>query len=213
MYTLQFNILSYWRVGTGQGIGTLLDEKCHRDLNQLPCIPGRSVKGLLRDAIWRLEKWGHVPTGKTDSLFGTRTKAREEIINEQENNEPGRNITIPGRLRVSNAQFDDELRNYFIWLRTNQHKDFINFTKHLFRNIHATAMKDGVADKKTLRSLEVTIPMKLYAPLSIKNIEEDDIGTIEKGLPLIRSIGAGRNRGLGRVSVTFHGPETVKEVQ
>lgn len=203
MYLLELEIHSYWRAGTGRGEGVLLDEKCHRDTQQLPCLPGRSIKGLLRDAVWRLEQWEHLPEGKTDSLFGTRTKNREEINAEEDFSELNKNVSIPGRVRVSNAQLNDDLRNYLVWLRKNQRQNFYELTDYFFKDIHATALEKGVAKKTSLRVMEVVIPMNLYARLSIQNGTEDDIEAIKQALPLIRAVGTGRNRGLGRATVTL----------
>jgi hypothetical protein len=72
--------------------------------------------------------------------------------------------------------------------------------------MHSTAIdeKTGTALDKSLRGIEVTIPLILEAPLSIQG--ESDWPWQEylnMALPLLRHVGSKRNRGMGRVIVTL----------
>jgi CRISPR/Cas system CSM-associated protein Csm3 (group 7 of RAMP superfamily) len=216
MYQIKFNLHSYWRAGTGRGGGSILDEVVHKDTYGLPCLPGRTVKGLLRDAVYRAEKWGHVAENTTINWFGsdslepneTETLLETEPLPKGETET--RLETEPGALGVSDARLDEELRNYFISLLTNERKDLIKEGKLLcqefFHQIHATSIdhKTGSAEDKSLRGMEVTIPLTLTATLYelqpaklIENWHQE----LKKCLPLIRAVGTSRSRGLGRVTV------------
>lgn len=200
MYQVKFNIHSFWRAGTGHGGGALLDELVYKEMYGLPCLPGRTVKGLLRDAAFRAEQWGHIPEGSTVCWFGSNAL------------EPGeteiRFKTEPGALGVSSAILDQELRDYFISLLKDKHRKSIgkDLCQGFFHQIHATAIEHntGSAKYQSLRGMEVTIPLELTAKLHIVSSEKlttDWDKELAKCLPLIRAIGTSRSRGLGRVTV------------
>lgn len=200
MYKIKFNIHSFWRAGTGHGGGALIDEIVYKDVYGLPCLPGRTVKGLLRDAAFRAEQWGHIPKGSTVCWFGSNAL------------EPGeteiRFHTEPGALGVSSAILDEELRDYLISLLKDKHRKATtkNLCQGFFHQIHATAIEHntGSAKDKSLRGMEVTIPLELTANLHIVSSEKlasDWHTNLAKCLPLIRAIGTSRSRGLGRVTV------------
>src|SRR5690625_450439 len=59
--TLQIQIFSYWHTGSGMGKGPELDATVIRDSTGLPYLPGRTIKGLLREALLTCEQLGHIP--------------------------------------------------------------------------------------------------------------------------------------------------------
>lgn len=199
-HQIQFKIHSYWRAGTGRGSGALLDELVHKDFYGLPCLPGRTVKGLLRDVVCRAEIWNQIPAGSTCCWFGSdaREPGEQEIRLETE----------PGALGVSDAKLDDTLRNYLISLLTDKNRSSKGkeLCQGFFHQIYATAIEHetGSAKDKSLRGMEVTIPLTLTAtlyelhPSELKNNWQADL---KKCLPLIRAVGTSRSRGLGRVTV------------
>ena len=209
MYQLKFDIKSYWRAGTGRGGGALLDEIVHKDAYGLPCLPGRTVKGLLRDAVFRAEMWGLL-TGNVKTPYFTQCWFGEKTIEQAKT----RLETEQGALGVSDAMLDKELRDYLIPLLSSQDIDNQekgqNLCQGFFHQIHATAIdeKTGSALKQSLRGMEVTIPLTLTANLQV--LEESRLivpnwcEELEKCLPLIRALGTSRSRGLGRVIVTLH---------
>lgn len=56
--------------------------------------------------------------------------------------------------------------------------------------------KDGIAEDKSLREIEVVIPISLYG--EIRDIPNDFSERLKKSLKLIKRMGLNRNRGLGR---------------
>lgn len=206
MYQIKFDIHSYWRAGTGRGGGALLDEVVHKDAYDLPCIPGRSVKGLLRNAVYCAEKWGLLNdsggdpknTALTQSWFGTKG---DHLKNS------------PGILGFSDAVLEPDLLDYLLLLReeTNGLELFQEYVRYFYHYIHATAIdaNTGSAKDKSLRAMEVTIPLTLTAQLHILQPEQLNTKTpkwceiLTRCLPLIRGLGTSRNRGLGRVTVTL----------
>jgi len=63
-YTIQF--LSYWQIGSGKGSGNLSDASILKDANGLPYLPGKTIKGLLLDAV----KDNHVDAATQRAIFG-----------------------------------------------------------------------------------------------------------------------------------------------
>ena len=203
IYQLILDIQNYWRAGTGRGGGSAYDESVYRNSYGLPVLPGRTLKGLLRDACWRAEKWGHIDTGTTSQLFGMRFNNEGEPVDQNDKGER----PYAGLIRVSSAELEKETRDYLQWLKQDTKKDFEGLTANFFRTLSSTAIKDGSAKDQSLRTSEVTIPLKLVADITIRNGEEksakDYAEQLEKCLPLVRAVGNNRTRGLGRVQITM----------
>jgi len=199
--TLQFELESYWQAGSGRGGGVLLDALAHRDAEQLPYLPGRTVKGLLRDAMYRLEEWEHAPSGLTRCLFGEIAVMEGKIRLE----------TQAGALAFSDARLPSAER---AWLggreedNTAEKKQKEALRKALFHHISSTAINEhGAAKKASLRSIEVAIPLTLEAEIVLHKPEQlpEQFAQwqvwLNDSLHLIRAIGSHRSRGLGRVKV------------
>ncbi len=183
---LTIDIRSYWHAGGGRGAGAVLDAVVHRDPDGLPVLPGRHLKGLLRDALRRAEAWGWegFETDVTRRLFGGLVET------------DGTRYSEPGTLRVSDATLPAPLVR---WLAGpgREHQPA------LFRGLYATAVEheSGTARDKTLRGVEVTVPLALTArvePIPGRVPPDDWPRLIERVLPLVEAVGAHRSRGLGR---------------
>jgi CRISPR/Cas system CSM-associated protein Csm3 (group 7 of RAMP superfamily) len=202
LYQIKFSIHSYWRAGTGRSGGALLDEEVHKDAYGLPCLPGRTVKGLLRRAVYRAEKWGLLNGNGGDAKTASLTQywfgnAENHLENEA------------GTFSVSDAVLEKELRNYLISLLTSQStgakKKGQTLCQGFFHQTYATAIEHqtGSAKYKSLRGMEVTIPLTLVAELSAHLDDDGWKKTLTNCLPLIRAVGTSCSRGLGRVTVTL----------
>jgi len=193
MMRIELEMLDYWHAGTGRGSGHALDALVIRDAAGLPFLPGKTLRGLLRDALQRLEQWGcapdDAPPGITARLFGGRAsmdgaRTRDEVA--------------AGVLFVSDARLPDDVRQ---WLA---HEDQRPLRAALFREHFSTAInKYGAAREKSLRGMEVAVPLTLQAELALlpgARLDEacDWRRAVRAALPLIRSVGAKRSRGFGR---------------
>lgn len=169
-YKLTF--LSDWHVGSGLSGGAEADAIVLKDKNDLPYIPGKTIKGLIRDAIADMKDAGQIETN-LESVFGA-----------QGNNE----IRVAS---FSNVEIKDEYEE----IVSN------NLSDCLYRIIASTKIgENGIATSGSLRSIEVCMPISLEGKIS--NIESEEINTIFKqALKLIRSVGVNRNRGLGRCKI------------
>lgn len=190
--SIQFH--AYWHVGSGRGEGKHLDAVVDKDADGLPYVPGRMLKGLLRDACLRLESWEHkdFSDGFTDSHFGSRPDSTGD--------KAARHTTQRGCLYLSNAVLTPDIH---AWLAL---PDQSEARQALYRQIHATAIDEtrGCALKNSLRGIEVVVPVALTATLDIECADaETVVKKLRIALPLIQSIGAHRSRGLGRASLVL----------
>lgn len=172
-WILQMEIATYWHAGTGRGISLQLDSVVRRDRRGLPILPGRTVKGLLRDAVRLAGELGWVESLEANRLFGF-------------SGTPGEILVSPARLQRDAADLiatSDALR------------------AGLFETLFATAIDagSGTARRKSLRSMEVVVPLALEVTLTGPSTSSSWVDPLRTSLPLLRAVGSHRNRGLGRV--------------
>lgn len=185
-HVLQVELFSYWQAGTGRGSGAHVDNLTHTDADGLPEIPGRTLKGLLRDAVRTAGLRGWLTDGNLHTvLFGQRAEEHGE--------------SRPGCLRVGSARLPTGERQ---WL-AEAGRDCL---PELFRDLHSTAIDPatGTARPRSLRGNQVVIPLVLKA--QIGQLGPTPAGWDEQlrlCLPLIRAIGSSRSRGLGRARLTL----------
>ena len=177
---VEFDILDYWHAGTGAGEGAHLDAVVINSPAGLPVIPGRTVKGLLREAMRTAEDCGALADGTTDRLFGapsTSDSHRE-----------------PGELSFTDAGLPIEVE---AWAEGQS----IALLEHLYPVVASTRIDErGQALDKALRRFQVTVPVTLMALVEGPR-DGDWIPAMKAAVPLIRSLGSHRHRGLGRVQV------------
>lgn len=207
---LHVDFTNYWHAGSGRSSGYYLDALCERDDSQLPTLPGRQLKGLLRHAVHRAEAWHWLstfplPPGPLDS--------HEELLFGSRSHSDSRSATQPGLLRIDTARLPEAERQ---WLA---HGDQSELREDLFGELFSTAINEqGSAQRYSLRGVQVCIPLQLQATLSLAVTANDlalrtqqqayiEAGTawqaIEAALPLLDALGAHRSRGLGEARVTL----------
>ena len=190
---LQVRLLDTWHVGSGRAAGRHLDAVVERDPHGLPYLPGRAMKGLLREAAVHLEAWGHWPPGTVERLFGSVARRAGE---------PSR----PGLVRVGSAELPPAER---AWL-AGDHPDAARHRAALFMEQFQTAIDadTGIAADGTLRGIECVVPVTLQAEIALDAAADalptaDDWQRLTQLLPLVRAVGAHRTRGHGRAELTW----------
>lgn len=177
LYKLTF--LTWWHCGSGQAAGPDVDELTMKDADGLPFIPGRTMKGLLRDACRLLEDYSFegMNMERINAVFG--------YYNEKKDNEyPKKGL----------AFFSDMVLPVNDRNKITADKDLI---RSLYSSIAATAIgEDGIAKDHSLRKIQVTVPCELYG--MIANVSEEDIRMLENAMKYIKRMGLGRSHGLGR---------------
>jgi CRISPR/Cas system CSM-associated protein Csm3 (group 7 of RAMP superfamily) len=172
-YTITF--LSDWHAGSGLSAGAEADAVVIKDKNNLPYLPGKTIKGLLKDALYDIIEVqpSLIDIAKVDQYFGK----------ENENTKG----SIAGTLFFSNAQLPKNEAEEI----TKELSDF------LYHNLASTTIDDnGVAKAGSLRTMEVCVPLTLEA--EIEGVEKEDVAIFETAFKYLRHLGVNRNRGLGR---------------
>jgi len=163
---------SDWLIATTEG-ASLADASPVTDDLGLPYIPGRSLRGLLRAAAGHLSP----DSRKQDEVFGTRHR-------------PGSTGTTSGQgaCAISDAVVTRDVAEAVAGGLP---------TSSLFHTRSQTAIgKGGSAMKGSLRTIDVAIPgITLIAEVSGT---EQALATIGRAAALVRHLGHGRSRGLGR---------------
>lgn len=196
-YQLRIDLRGYWHPGGGRGGGAVLDATTHRDSSGLPVLPGRHIKGLLREALECAAGFGWDGyAGLAQQLFGERSA------------EEAGSAPAPGGLRVSDGSLPDATR---AWLSDPDRQR--RLAPHLYRSLYATAIDSatGTARDKSLRGIEVVVPLTLFARIEpVPGQTEPPVDwpqRLRDCLPLIDAVGAHRGRGLGRAVLSLEGAE------
>lgn len=205
---LCFEFENYWHAGTGITGGNHLDAIVQKDSLGLPVLNGRHIKGLLRQSVRLNEAWGAFSDIAKPAVADLPTESEhywEDLLFGSRNQEESSDKTRSGVLFVSDACLTSQESNYI----SEQ-----GLAENLYKTLFNTRVNaQGVAEDKTLRAIQVSVPMALTAELEIntQKAEADDsqqlltalVKIIETSLPLIRYAGGHRTRGLGRVAVTM----------
>lgn len=113
-FNMQLTFRSDWHIGTGAGIPGVSDRAILRDDDGFPFIPGRTIRGILRDMHEQLAGLAHlkdkIPT--PEEIWGTRQKGAEKTSRE------GRwlvsNGELPPKIKTPLKDASEEVRR--IWL-------------------------------------------------------------------------------------------------
>lgn len=188
-YNIEF--LSDWHVGSGLSAGAQSDAQVLKDDKMQPYIPGKTIKGLLKDALMEVpEKF--VDRELINQLFGYEVKDNNGKVIE----------TRSGILRFSNAELPETERSEII----------PDLAEHLYRFQTSTTITDkGIAKPKSLRTMEVCLPVILEGSIicidegSMRDLKSDERDLLEKVFKWLRRLGVNRNRGMGRCRFSIKG--------
>ncbi|MBP5435431.1 CRISPR-associated protein [bacterium] len=187
MTTINYKIEFFtdWNCSSGLTGNADIDIAALKDNDGFPYVPGKTVKGLLRDAAKILG------ISSEKKIFGSEKAEDKEKIDENKQ----------GTAFFSNAELDENVRKA---LKNDNEKKAC-----LFREIASTKIeqKTGVAQDKSLRKIEVVIPLTLFGTIEC---EEGDDTQIRDCMKFIKRLGMERSRGLGRCKMSVKMPEEVK---
>lgn len=177
-YTIE--LLSDWHVSSGLSGGADADIIILKDDNNLPYIPGKTIKGLLREALEEINEL-------------QEDKCSEEIINKLFG-EKKEDDTTP-------KEDDFGTKSFFsnAILAENQQNEIIsnNLDSYLYRNLSSTTINEkGLAMEKSLRAMEVCMPLSLEATITGVSEKEDEM--LKMAMKWTRRLGMKRNRGFGK---------------
>jgi CRISPR/Cas system CSM-associated protein Csm3 (group 7 of RAMP superfamily) len=180
----KITFLSDWHAGSGLGSGADSDAVVIKDANNLPYLPGKTMKGLLKDSLFDIMEVQPNIVSKAfiDKHFGYEVKDKEGKVLKTE----------AGSLFFSNAELPIAERN----------ESMGTVSQFLYRNIASTSIdSSGVAQQSSLRTMEVCIPLIIEGYMA--GIDKEALPIVEMGLKMLRHLGSNRNRGLGRCTIEF----------
>ena len=211
---LALTFYAFWHVGTGRGDGPECDAIVRRSDAGLPIVPGRTIAGLCREACQTLEGVRRLVPGRTEELFGTWSVPGPEASNAQAGESEAQRLpppgtarfdTKPGVLDFRTARLGETYERQRGW---EQWADGLGSSRDkvdtLYQALAATKIDEqtGTAEAKTLRSIEVAVPLTLYGFVdALEELDASWCDDLALALPLIRSLGLRRHRGLGRVAL------------
>lgn len=171
IYEITFH--SNWHMGSGLSGSTYADNVVKKNADSLPIIPGKTIKGLFRDAAKQIQAVNQnaLPADFIENVFGSTNK--------------------PSACFFSSASLSQQLSNDILSSK---------LADSLYGVLSATKIDDaGQAEDGSLRQLEVTIPLFLYG--EILHVPGEYKQGIETCAKWIRRMGVNRNRGLGRCTI------------
>jgi CRISPR/Cas system CSM-associated protein Csm3 (group 7 of RAMP superfamily) len=177
MKTIHYRItfFSPWHAGSGLSSGSDLDLLVVKGDDNLPYIPGRTIKGLFREAAEELFGYQSDLITKAFGFFDQESDSESEIHTE-------------GKMHFANATILPQLKS-----KITKEK-----AAHFYSGFSSTAIQSGtgIAEKGTLRRIETTIPCALYGSLS--GVDDEFADNITACMRFIKRLGLNRTRGLGR---------------
>lgn len=187
MEALEFKIqfLSEWHTGSGLTSGSDLDALVIKDQNNLPFIPGKTLKGLIKEAC---ENYNRLSGGKQDEII-------QKYFGVESSTDDNPELTKKGEAHFTNAEISDAFKKSIL-----QNENSKKLSNHFYRAVASTAIgENGVAKQHSLRRMETVIPLVLYAKVLF--LEDDKIrDLIGESMGMIKRLGQNRHRGLGRCS-------------
>ncbi len=181
-YSIRF--FSRWHCGSGLSAGADVDNLVVKDKNGMPFIPGKTIKGLVREAAENYVR-----------LSGDTAYA--EMLTIAFGTEAGSEAGTTGCMHFSNAKLGDKEYHAIVAAKAQE---------YLYDKLTTTAIgADGTAKDFSLRSMEVTVPCTLHG--QITDVPEELAAVIENSFGLIKRIGQKRSRGLGRCDMRKGGAQ------
>lgn len=191
--TYKIDFKDIWHIGSGLSGGADVDALVLKDHNGFPTIPGKTLKGLLREGAEVLAelKDSGIEQQWVDKNFGVRETSIRKTDEEAEQ---------AGCLFFTNAYVSKGLQQ-------NLSRDERGY---LYDKVASTRIKPdtGIADKGSLRKSEVTLPIPLFA--QIHGIDKNDIERLEMCMKMVKRLGVSRNRGLGLCQLELLKEEELK---
>lgn len=175
-YTISF--YSPWHCGSGLSAGADVDVLVVKDAAGLPYVPGRTLKGLLKEAVDDCVAWS-----------GQDVESCVHHVFEQTRN--GSAYHVP--TFFADAVLPAQERTAIIAAEAQ---------RFLYQGVSRTAIgEQGVAVEHSLRRMETVVPCTLEG--TIRNVPEPAVEWLRMGMGMVKHIGLGRSRGLGRCQLTL----------
>ena len=176
-----FRFFSEWHCSSGLTGTSEIDLTPVKDDLGFPYIPGKTIKGLLRDFAQSVynssnnEEWRKF----IENVFGMDGNKQGKVI-------------------FSNAIVPNSLKENILKISKEANKSVIQhiYIRRTFTKINENT---GIAEDKTLRSIEFVIPLIMISEWNCcGDISMDEINMLKICAKGIKRLGLNRNRGFGR---------------
>lgn len=176
-YKIEFH--SDWHCGSGLAAGADVDALVVKDEKGMPFVPGKTIKGLVREAVEEIR-------GFQDKEVDKKFVEAFGFFDDKEQKEKG--CVFFTNAELKKEEYDAIISN--------------NAVRFMYRDIASTSIdNDGIAKEHSLRKMEVVVPCTLQG--DILNVPNDVLADeIIRSLGFIKRMGQNRNRGLGRCTIT-----------
>ena len=182
--TYKIEFFTNWHCGSGLTSGSDVDMLVIKDKNGFPFIPGKTLKGLLRDAATQLSLLrgeSLIDNVFINTIFGYKNE--KDVKDES-----------PGFLKChfTNGEILKHVK-----------EGAKGYTQYFYQDVSSTAINEnGIAKEHSLRRMESTIPIELFAQIHDFPMDHDQQKVFETKInecfQWIKRMGQNRHRGLGR---------------
>ncbi|MBR5373084.1 MAG: CRISPR-associated protein [Paludibacteraceae bacterium] len=183
-YKIEFH--TDWHCGSGLAAGADVDALVVKDEKGMPFIPGKTIKGLIREAVEEIRGL------QVEEIRGLQKEQNEENFVKAFGFFDNKEQKKKGCMFFSN-----------VTLEPNEYEAIVSndAARFMYRDIASTAIDDnGIAKEHSLRKTEVVVPCTLHG--EILNVPEEMADEIIRSFGFIKRMGQNRNRGLGRCTIT-----------
>lgn len=187
-FILSITLLSDTLIGNAEGYGAIIDKDSVFDEVGLPIIPGKRIKGILREQAELYNKFAYKKDGFIEDVFGTtgQTEKNKEKLTVSnfmlENYQPNK-AEIHTLIKCKDLS-KSEVQGYFTSIRMMTKID-----------------SDGIASDTSLRTFRILKRGLVFR--GELGFDSDLLPHFEKIVSLTRRIGSSRNRGMGHINCTL----------
>ncbi len=181
--TLKYKVefLDYWHLSSGLSAGARLDSTVVKDENTLPYLPGKTLKGLVREMAELLDD-----SSLIEKCFGGEGVKNAACYFS--------NATLPENVASEIIEYALQERLYDVIASTKiGNEDRFKNGKQI--------EKKNIAVDNSLREIEVVVPLTLEG--MIDDVPKEYVSNMQKSLQMVKRMGLNRTRGLGRCNITI----------
>lgn len=188
-YIMQIQLLSDTLIGSAEGYGAIIDKDSVFDEVGLPIIPGKRIKGVLREQADLLQKFGGLNSVK--KLFGDIgiTERTTEYLS-------------VSSFTLADYQANKEYLKYLIQQGQISRSEVIEYFTTL--RMMTRIDDEGIAADTSLRTFRVLNKGLVFS--GELRFDRDEEKIFENIVSLTRRIGSMRNRGLGHIQCKLFSP-------
>ncbi len=189
--TIEF--LDYWHCGSGESGGNAADALVVRydsgEKKRLPYVPGKTLKGLMREMVEVLaedEKVTKIGCKELHLWFGNTSEEKDSSGKKNpcfKQDEVDHTYT-----HMSNADMIVDIQEKNI--------------PFLFKTFKNTQLENHIAKEGSLREIETVVPLTVMAEFSGVEANEKQLTLLKNAIKSIKRIGLNRNRGMGRCEIS-----------